>query len=458
MTLRPARSLLVLAVVLAACASPPSQTSSATPEPRRSENPAARVFEADTERIHDVLERLQAIADANDGIRAVGTPGYELSVDAMASDLAALGFSVETPTVGFTGFRELPGATLEVAGRTFAAPSELHALIYAAGGDVEGPIAVLEGSGCQPDDFAGVPHGAIVLTVQGGCFRRDQAINAASAGAAAFVVGYPGRGPDEIYRPTLIDPSGITLPVVSVTDAGASALRAAEGEPAHLVVATERAPATLRNVIAQLGAGPSVVMVGAHLDGVLDGPGINDNGSGVAAVLEVARAVADLGVPDGWAFRIGLWGGEEFGDIGSRAYVESLEDDVVAYLNIDMAGSPNGATLVYDEAGAPDGSSDITAAFEAWLEGRGEPSARVDIGGSSDHFAFAQAGIPIGGLFSGAGDSGSAAQPSASAPPGPPPDACYHLACDDLDNVDVDRVALFAEATLGVVVGLMAGG
>jgi len=272
------------------------------------------------------------------------------------------------------------------------------------------------------------------------------------------VVGYPDRGAGEIYRPTLIDPAGITIPVVSVTDDGVRALRDAEGDDAHLAVETERAPATLRNVIASLGEGPSVLMLGAHLDSVLDGPGLNDNGSGVVALLEVARAIVETGVPEGWTVRIGLWGGEEFGDIGSRAYVETSGDDVAAYLNLDMAGSPNGATLVYNEAGAPSGSEEITRAFEAWLDARGEPHAPVDIGGSSDHFAFGQAGTPTGGLFAGASETGSAARPAASGSTGGPADVCYHLACDDLDNVDVARVALFAEATLGVAYALMEGG
>jgi Zn-dependent M28 family amino/carboxypeptidase len=285
--------------------------------------------------------------------------------------------------------------------------------------------------------------------------RRDQALHAQDAGAAAFLVGYPGRGPGALYRPTLIEPGVVEIPVVSVTDEAIRILRAADGDEAHLRVETEQAPSTLHNVVAQVGDGPRVVMLGAHLDSVLDGPGINDNGSGVAALLEVARGVVETGVPEGWTVRIGLWGAEEFGSIGSRSYVADLEDDVVAYLNLDMAGSPNGATLVYDEASAAPGSERITAAYETWLDELGEPSDRVDIGGSSDHFAFVQAGIPTGGLFAGAGETGSAAQPSASGAPGEPPDACYHLACDDIANVDLARVALFADATLGVTYQLM---
>ena len=443
-----------LAVLVTGCGSQaPSPTATFG-----SSGASAPEFAADTGRLRSDLVTLQGIADANGGIRAAGTPGYEASVDAMAAALEDIGFAVDTPAVSFTGFTELPGASLVVDGRTFAAPDDLHALIYSAGGEVTGPVAVLEGSGCEADDFSGVVPGAVVLTTGGGCFRRDQVLNAIDADAAAFVVGYPGRAPGEIYRPTLIDPAGITIPVVSVTDEGVRALTAADGDDVRLSVETEREPTTLRNVVASLGDGPSVLMLGAHLDSVLDGPGLNDNGSGVAAILEIARGVVAAGVPDGWTVRIGLWGGEEFGDIGSRAYVETSADDVTAYLNLDMTGSPNGATLVYDEATAPPGSEEITAAYQTWLDARGAEHAPVDIGGSSDHFAFGQAGIPTGGLFSGAGDTGSAAQPAASGSSGEPPDACYHLACDDIDNVDVERVALFAEATFAVAYELMASG
>ncbi len=440
----------VLVTVLAACASP-----TLSPSPATSRSPAASPdleFVADVDRLYADLAALQAVADANGGIRAAGTPGYDASVDQVAAELEDIGFAVTLPEVPFIGFTELPGTRLEVDGTVVEGADELHALIYSPGGDVTGRVAVLSGSGCDPADFARIPDGAIALTTKGGCFRRDQAINAAAAGAVALIVGYPGRGPGEIFRPTLIDPEGIEIPVVSVTEETVDLL--ADADEAHLVVATEREPSTLRNVIAQLGDGPSVVMLGAHLDSVLDGPGINDNGSGVAALLEVARGLAATGVPDGWAVRIGLWGGEEFGTIGSRAYAATIGDEVIAYLNLDMTGSVNGANLIYDEAGAPPGSSDITDAFEAWFADRGLDSDRVDIAGSSDHFGFTQAGTPTGGLFAGASESGSASQPGAG-DGGPAMDPCYHIACDTIDNVDLERVAIFAEATYAVTRTLM---
>ena len=435
---------------------PGSESATGSASPSSAVVPSGAVAaEIEADRLEVDLGALQAIADDNDGIRATGTPGYDASVEHVASVLRALGLAVDTPEVEFTGFRDL-GGSLVVGGATFAGPDELRALIYSPSGDVRGRAVVLEGSGCDATDFSELAPGEIAVTVEGGCFRRDQAVNAAAAGAAALIVGYPGRGPGEIYRPTLIDPVGITIPVASVTDEAVGMLSGPDGGEVALSVRTELPASTFRNVVAQVGDGPRVVMVGAHLDSVFDGPGINDNGSGVAAVLEIARALAAEGVPDGWAVRLALWGGEELGSLGSRDYAASAGDEVEAYLNLDMAGSVNGASLVYDELEAAAGSERITAAFETALEARGEPFEPVDLGGSSDHFGFVQAGVPTGGLFAGASATGSAAQPGASAGGGPAPDPCYHIGCDDLGNVDIERVALFAEVTAAVVRELMA--
>ncbi len=441
------------AATIVASASPsPSAARSvappASPSPATSWAPDAAALG----RIGADLDALAAIAEANGGIRASGTDGYDASVEWAAGRLAELGYEVTTSEVPFIGFADR-GVTLSVGGRSFSGPNEARALIYSAGGTVAGPVAVLEDSGCAASDFADVQPGAVVLTVGGGCFRRHQALHAVDAGAVALVVGYPGRGPGEIFRPTLLSPDGIEIPVVSVTGEAADALSGAAGQQAELSVDVAREPSAFRNVIGELGDGPRTVMVGAHLDSVLDGPGINDNGSGVAAVLELARAVARAGVPDGSAVRIGLWGGEEFGTYGSRAYAHGLYPGVVAYLNVDMAGSVNGANLVYDEPGAAPGSAEITADYQAWFAQRGLPAQGVDLGGSSDHAGFTAAGIPTGGLFAGASASGSAAQPGASGG-GAAPDPCYHIGCDGRDNVDVERVALFSEATTHVVLSL----
>lgn len=418
-------------------------------------------FDADQGRLEAHLEALLAIAEEHGGVRTAGTPGYEASVDYVAAELQAIGFEVETPEEPFTAFSETAPGRLEVGDATFDGPDELRALVYSASGDVTGPIALLDDSGCDAEHFAGVPDGAIVVTSVGGCLRRDQVTNADAAGAAAILMVYPDRGPGEILRPTLLSPDGIDIPAASVTRQAGDALRAAEGEEARLVVETARDPATLRNVVAELGNGDRVVMAGGHLDSVLDGPGINDNGSGVAALLEIARGAAQVGVPDGTTLRLGFWGAEEFGILGSTAYVEGLTDAdrtaVVAYLNLDMVGSPNGGTFIYADGGAPRGSGTVTIDYEVWFENRGLPIERLDLGGGSDHFAFARAGIPIGGLFAGASEEMTDAQAHHfDATAGEAMDACYHLPCDDVGNVDLERAATFADATLAVALRLAA--
>ncbi len=416
-------------------------------------------FAADSGRLHDSLAALQGIADAHDGVRTVGTAGYEASVDWAADQLRGLGFAVDTPQEPLTTFRELPGSVLQVDGATFRGPDALHALIYSASGDVRGPVAILGASGCDGGDFANVPTGAIVVTTKGGCLRRQQVENAESHRAVALLFVYPDRGPGKILRPTLISPEGIDIPAVAVTAEAGRALTAAAGHEAHIAVRTEREPGTLRNVVATLGTGDRVIMLGGHLDSVVDGPGINDNGSGVAALLEVARGVASIGVPDGTTVRIAFWGGEEFGLLGSGAYVRGLSASerarIVAYLNLDMVGSPNGVTFVYSDPQGPRGSGAMTIDYEVWFAQHGLPTERDALGGSSDHYWFAQNGIPTGGIFSGATEVKTTEEASVEGgTAGAATDACYHLPCDTLDNVDLHRAATAADATLAVALRL----
>jgi aminopeptidase S len=201
-------------------------------------------------------------------------------------------------------------------------------------------------------------------------------------------------------------------------------------------------------------------MLGAHLDSVLDGPGINDDGSGVAAVLEIARALA--GGVDGGRVRFGFWAGEEYGLYGSRAYVAGLSPDdvesVAGYVNLDMLGSLNAVPFVYDDSQAAAGSEAITDFLEQALDAAGIGAERMDLGGSSDHFPFEQAGVPTGGIFSGASEDKTddeAAEFGGQADQ--PLDACYHLACDTPENVDAEQVATFATAAAAATMALARG-
>ena len=218
----------------------------------------------------------------------------------------------------------------------------------------------------------------------------------------------------------------------------------------------------LTNVIAErTGRDPArVVVIGAHLDSVLVGPGINDNGSGVAVLLALADALAEVPAPE-HTIRFAFWDAEEGGPIGSAAHVDALpeaeRDRIVAYLNLDMVASPNPVRFVYDETAAAPGSSALTDAFAAAFDAEGLAWDPIDLGGDSDHGPFAAAGIPTGGVFAGGIEDvtpDQAARHGATA--GVPSDACSHRACDTLENVDAEVAAGMARIVAVVLVQLAA--
>ena len=214
-------------------------------------------------------------------------------------------------------------------------------------------------------------------------------------------------------------------------------------------------------IVERAGADPQVVMLGAHLDSVEAGPGINDNGTGVGTLLVIAERLAKLPSP-GRTVRIAFWGAEEGGPHGSPAYVAALPASelgrISSYLNFDMLGSPNPIRFVYAEAGAVEGSEAITALFTAHFDGEGMPWAPIDLTGHSDHGAFTVAGIPTGGLFSGGREPMTAEQAAAfDGRSGEPADPCSDQACDTIDNVNQAILDEMADAVAHAVGTMVAG-
>ncbi len=457
-----------LALLLAACG--PASTLSPTPRPGASA-PASLgpLGEVDSAAIESHLEALEAIAEENGGVRTAGTSGYASSTDYVADTLRDLGYAVQTPTFEMATFAEDPGATISVTGgSSFEGGPDFHAMIYSASGDVTARIVEVgeganESGGCAPSDFADFPRGAIALTPPGPCFRRDAVVNAVAAGAVAFIVSYPQWSTGAVRRPTLIFPDGITIPALSASAEVGEALRAAADARRRVTVnvQTEIGSAMVQNVIAESHAvAAHVVMLGGHLDSVHDGPGINDNGSGTAALLDVARVLA----ADHPTVRVrfAFWAGEEFGLLGSRAYTEALRPaeraEISAYLNFDMLGSTNYVPLVYDAPSAALGSQQMADFLVSFLEDAGIGAEPTDLGSSSDHASFDAIGIPTGGIFSGATETKSAAQAAKfGGTADAPMDACYHLACDTVANVTVEVVATFARAALALAVAIASG-
>ncbi|MGI5255269.1 M28 family metallopeptidase [Actinacidiphila glaucinigra] len=196
--------------------------------------------------------------------------------------------------------------------------------------------------------------------------------------------------------------------------------------------------ATGWNLVADWPGGDTnhVIMAGAHLDSVTAGPGINDNGSGSAAVLETALAVARENLQPTKHLRFGWWGAEELGMVGSRAYVNGLASTerakIDGYLNFDMIGSPNPGYFVYDDNAA------LEKVFKDWYAAEGiATEIETEGDGRSDHAPFKSAGIPVGGLFSGADYTKTSAQAQKwGGTAGQAFDRCYHSSCDTTSNIN----------------------
>ncbi|MEV6909978.1 M20/M25/M40 family metallo-hydrolase [Amycolatopsis sp. NPDC051071] len=192
-----------------------------------------------------------------------------------------------------------------------------------------------------------------------------------------------------------------------------------------------------QNIIAEWPQGDAnqVIMLGAHLDSVAAGPGINDNGSGSASILEVALTLARENPTLAKRVRFGWWADEESGLRGSKYYVSNLpaaeRTKIKTYLNFDMIGSSNWGYFVYDDVAS------VKAMFDEYFTSIGIQTEGDSEGdGRSDHASFKSAGIPVGGLATGAGDIKSAAQRTKwGGTAGAPFDNCYHRACDTTSNI-----------------------
>ena len=434
------------------------------------------------------LEALQRIADENGGNRAAGEPGYERSVEYVVGRLEAAGYQVELQPFTFSRQDRLAAPVMEevTPGAGALLPGQDFNLMSQSGeGGAEAPVVAvapsldfpaLSVSGCEPEHFETFPSGAIALLQRGGCTFSAKATLAAEAGAVAVVVFNQGdSGRLGLFRGAL-GPDFDLLPVFTVGfELGARWARTPHLRLRLAANIVRRKMETV-NVIAETlsGRDDAVVMAGAHLDSVIDGPGMVDNASGSAALLAIAEALAAAQAPllpegetaaksqsaesSGQAatgqppalrnkIRFVWWGAEELGLIGSQHYVDKLSpaerDALAMYLNFDMIASPNPVRFVMDgdashsRRRAPAGSDEIEALFHRYFDDRGMPYDTESLQLLSDYSPFLRAGVPVGGLYTGADEVKTADQARRfGGTAGRVLDPCYHQACDRLDNID----------------------
>ncbi len=471
-------SLVVCVLLATLVAVAPGASAGKTACEKRNNNTINKLLECVTvDGVRSHQAAWQAAADANEGIRAAGFPGYDASVAYVVETLEAAGYDVELDPFEFTF---VPPATLQQIA-PIAGTYETGAFTGSGFGTLTGQVIPVDlaldpprasTSGCEATDFAGLDFSGpadIALIQRGTCFFSTKAVNAEAAGAEAVIIFNQGNSSTRLglivgNASTLPDgsPSNLTIPVVGASFDQGVAL----AQPGSLAFIDVDPPETRinNNVIAELPGknDDNVVMAGAHLDSVQAGPGIQDNGSGSAAILETAVQMAKVKPVN--TVRFAWWGAEELGLVGSTAYVadrtpEEL-DDIALYLNFDMIGSPNFVYFIYDgddsdAVGAgpgPEGSAQIEEFFENFYEARDLPFLGTDFSGRSDYGPFIAVGIPAGGLFTGAEVVKTPEQAAIwGGTAGDQYDPCYHLACDTFDNISLEALSVNSDAVAAAV-------
>ncbi|KAK8875234.1 peptidase family M28 [Apiospora arundinis] len=401
-----------------------------------------------TEGLMSHLEELNKIALAHGGNRAFGLPGYDASVDYV--------YGLVSQYPGAKAWKQdLPGLYNSVESIEFKVGDNsmyVYGLTYSPSTSKEGLTAQLvlgpEGAAaCDAANYAGLDVKDKIVLVQrfrcptGGTLAGR--VKPAKAAGAAAVIVYNDT-PAKVTGGTLSEPSDALAPCGYINQADGLALkeRIAGGESvtAHFQQTQTIETRTTQNVILELEGGDeeNVIMLGAHLDSVQAGPGINDDGSGTTLLLELSKALAKYKTQN--KVRFAWWGAEENGLVGSKYYCANLPtadvDRLVAYLNFDMVSK--GYFGVADTDGsthgsvAPPGSEVIEKLWVEHFESNGHKVTPAILSNGSDYAAFWQIlNKPFGFLHTGTGQA---------------QDPCYHQECDTIENPDPETLTVNAKA------------
>lgn len=374
--------------------------------------------------------------------RAIGTPGFNATVGLIVDTLEELSDYYSYQLQPFVVPRSIIhnySVSLPDKKKTL----DSRAFKLSPGADVTAPLAFALNKGCLPSDYPDV-SGKIVVAQSGDCAFGMKSELAGQAQAQALLIYDPTiKNPREPKLGTLGTPTPQQIATLGISFKQFKQL--VEGELARVQVDSEIDLVETVNVIAETREGDhdNVVFSGAHSDSVTVGPGINDNGSGLLAQLEVAKQLVNFKVNN--AVRFAWWAAEENGLKGSLHYTENLTKREAAkirlFLDYDMLGSRNYIYEIYDsdDSENPKGSSALRDMYIAWYEKHGYNYTLQEFDGRSDYVGFVEIGIPSSGIDAGVeeiktdknveqfgGESGVAF------------DECYHLACDDLSNVDLE--------------------
>ncbi len=418
------------------------------------------------------LEALYQIAQDNSNNRAVGTSGGIATRAYIQTTLEDLGYRVWTEPFTLSFYQNNQDPIVSTIDTAYTAAT----FVYSASGDVTASVQSVDlqippaatpnssTSGCEDSDFVDFVSGSIALIQRGTCTFATKVANAESAGASAVIIFNEGQNNRTDVVEGMLEESGSSVPVVGVSFQTGDTLHNFTGDVRVVVDSTQTTIET-ENIFAEPfdSLSEQVLLVGAHLDSVVAGPGINDNGSGSAMLLAMADWLASNTPDTQSTIRFAWWSAEELGLLGSQHYVENATDlnEIQYYLNFDMVASPNYVRFIYDGDGSqfglegPIGSDIIETAFQTHFQDKGLTFTGTPFDGRSDYGPFIQANIPAGGLFTGAEMQMSEEQAlEYNGEAGLEYDACYHKACDTIDNISSVALQEMGDAALNVTLQL----
>ncbi|OYN97419.1 M20/M25/M40 family metallo-hydrolase [Enemella evansiae] len=436
---------------------------SAAPNPNSGEK-MARAVSTDTAMQH--LNQFQAIADANGGNRAAGTPGYEASAQYVEKTLAAAGYTTTRQYFDFI-FEQVNATSLDEVSPT-ARSVEHTPMSYSPSTGPAGVTAELVApavaTGCDASEWGGVDAtGKIALISRGTCSFGQKSAAAKAAGASAAIIY---NNTDGALNGTLGAPGDNYVPTTGVTQAEGQTLVAkmASG-PVVMKFVLDKVVEERQtfNIFAETKTGrtDNVVVLGAHLDGAYEGPGMSDNASGAATQLETAVQLGRANKVNN-KVRFAWWGAEELGLLGATYYVNDLVENnpaelqnIAGYLNYDMVGSPNYIIGVYDAnqstyeapVPVPEGSAALEKIFTDRFDAIQQPWVDTEFSGRSDYQPFIENGIPSSGLFTGADGTKTAEEVEMfGGTEGILYDPNYHTAQDDINNISREAIDINLKA------------
>ena len=327
------------------------------------------------------------------GERPAGSANYDQAVLYASEQLLSWGYQPTLQSFPILDYDDRGSSVEIVSGGAGSVAADT--LTYSAGGLVEVPLVAVGGVG-TPEDVAAVDVRGKIALVQRGTLRfAEKVANAAAAGAVGVIV-YNTEGPARV-RGSLARTSTIPAVVISGDDGQRLLnLMSAGSVTLRLTVDASTGERPSTNVVAELPGGEpgaGVVVFGGHLDSVPGSPGANDNASGSAVVLELARMLARVDPSQRpHTLRFMLFGAEELGLFGSRYYVDTLPEadrrSIRAMINLDMVGVGEAWRF-----GGTESLVDVAMGASADLGQQAIPM-RGPLSGASDHANFINAGIP----------------------------------------------------------------